>query len=243
MIRRLVRFARSMLAAVFFLAFGIGGLAIGFVCFPVLAFVSRRSMRSLVRASYRLFVWAARVTGLFRVIVSPADRIALSGTRGHVIVANHPTLIDIVILIALLPDTTAIAKASAGNNFFYSRIVRAVFLSNDDTATLLDESGRILREGVNIVVFPEGTRTPVDSSKRTIHRGAAHIALRAGVPLLPVSITCTPLVLAKGQPWYDVADRTITWEVRVGEPIPAASGDSHAAACRLTGEICDRLWP
>ena len=244
--RRLVRLARSALAAAFFLAFGLGGLAIGCLCFPALAFCGRRPMRALVRASYRLFVWTARLTGLFRVALSPEDRARLAGLRGRVVVANHLTLIDIVILVALLPDATSIAKAAAKRNFFYSRIVRRVFLVNDDPPRVLEEAQRLLAQGVNVIVFPEGTRTPADAPSRTFRRGAAQIALLAGAPVLPILIACDPPVLAKGQPWHDVADRTITWTLRVREEIPAATpaGRSrHAAAVALTNEIYGKLWP
>ena len=70
--RRLwVRLPRSVVALLFFLAFGVGGLILGCILFPPLElFGARRAMRALVRASYRLFVGAGRVTGLFRVILS-----------------------------------------------------------------------------------------------------------------------------------------------------------------------------
>jgi len=238
---------RGALAAAFFIAFGLGGIVIGCVCFPLLAFFPQRWMRALVRASYRLFVAAARMTGLFRVFLSPADRARLAHTRGRVIVANHLTLIDIVILIAVLPDSTSIAKAAARRNFFYSQIVRRVFLVNDEPARVLDETQRLLAQGVNIVVFPEGTRTPADSPSRKIWRGAAQIALHAGVPILPIFIGCDPPVLAKGQPWHDVADRTIAWTLRVLNEIPVSSPPdrrgTHAAAVALTKRIFDTLWP
>ena len=245
--RPFVRLMRSGLAAAFFLAFGLGGLVIGCICFPLLAFFSQRRMRALVRASYRLFVGAARVTGLFRVSISAADRARFARTRGRVIVANHLTLIDIVILIATLPDSTSIAKAAAKRNFFYSQIVRSVFLVNDDPARALDEAQRLLAQGVNVIVFPEGTRTPADAPARKLRRGAAQIALHANVPLLPIRIACDPPVLAKGQPWHDVADRTIVWtlralnEISVSRP-PAACG-THTAAVALTKRIFDTLWP
>ena len=245
--RPFVRLMRSGLAAAFFLAFGLGGLVIGCICFPLLAFFSQRRMRALVRASYRLFVGAARVTGLFRVSISAADRARFARTRGRVIVANHLTLIDIVILIATLPDSTSIAKAAAKRNFFYSQIVRRVFLVNDDPARALDEAQRLLAQGVNVIVFPEGTRTPADAPARKIRRGAAQIALHANVPLLPIRIACDPPVLAKGQPWHDVADRTIVWTLRALDEIsvsrpPAACG-THTAAVALTKRIFDTLWP
>ena len=238
---------RSGLAAAFFLAFGLGGLVIGCVCFPLLAFFPPRWMRALVRASYRLFVGAARVTGLFRVDLSPADRPRLARTHGRVIVANHLTLIDIVILIATLPESTSIAKAAAKRNFFYSQIVRRVFLVNDDPAGTLDEAQRLLAQSVNIIVFPEGTRTPDDAPARKLKRGAAQIALHARVPIQPIRIDCDPPVLAKGQPWHDVADRTIVWTLRALDEIPVAAPPAdhgtHAAAVALTERIFGTLWP
>ena len=244
--KRFLRLARSSLAAVFFLAFGLGGLVIGCICFPLLTFFSRRRMRALVRASYQFFVAAARVTRLFRVDISPADRAHLAQIRGRVIVANHLTLIDIVILIAFLRDSTSIAKAAARRNFFYSQIVRRIFLVNDDPAGTLDEAERLLAQGVNIIVFPEGTRTPANNPSRTLRRGAAQIALHAGVPVQPISIACNPPVLAKGQPWHDVADRTIVWTLRVLDEIPVtrpADGiGTHRAAVALTERIFGTLW-
>ena len=242
-----VRLARSVLAAAFFLAFGIGGLVIGCICFPLLAFFPSRWMRALVRASYRLFVGTGHVTRLFRVMLSPADRARLARVRGRVIVANHLTLIDIVILIALLPDATSIVKAAAKRNFFYSLVVRRIFLFNDDPIGTLDEAQRLLAQGVNIIVFPEGTRTPADTPDRKIRRGAAQIALHAGVPIQPIFLTCDPPVLAKGQPWHDVADRTIVWTVRALDEIsvapPHSAHGTHAAAVALTERIFGTLWP
>lgn len=245
--RHIVRLARSGLAAAFFVAFGLGGLVIGCICFPLLAFFPQRRMRALVRASYRLFVGVARVTGLFRVAISSADRARLAETRGRVIVANHLTLIDIVILIATLPDSTSIAKAAARRNFFYSQIVRRVFLVNNDPARALEEAQRLLAQGVNIIVFPEGTRTPSDAPSRKIRRGAAQIAIHAGVPIQPIRIDCDPPVLAKGQPWHDVADRTIVWTLRALDELPVSrqpeGHGTHAAAVALTERIFGTLWP
>ena len=187
--RRLwIRVPRSALALLFFLAFGVGGLVLGCLLFPPLAlFRARRAMRALVRACYRLFVWAARATGMIRVVLSAEDRARLAAMRGCVVVASHPTLIDVVVLLSLLPDATAVAKAAAGRNFFYSRVVRAAFLVNDNPQLMLDAAKGLLADGVNLAIFPEGTRTPADASGRKLHRGAAQIALYAGVPVQCVS--------------------------------------------------------
>ena len=245
-----VRLPRSALAAFFFLSFGLGGLVLGVVLFPLLLLLglgrrSGRARRALVRFCYRLFVGAARVTGLFRVVASPEDRKRLASLHGCVVVANHTTLIDVVILLAILPDATAVAKAAAGRNFFYSRIVNGAFIVNNDPVGVLDAAKRLLSDGVNIVVFPEGTRTPPDAQERKLRRGAAQIALHAGTPVHCVRIASDPQVLAKGQPWWDVADRVITFSLSDMGELTAenSSGEVfHSAAVTLTERIREKLF-
>lgn len=247
--RRLwIRLPRSALALLFFIAFGTGGLVMGCVLFPPLSlFRARRAMRALVRAGYRLFVGVGRVTGLFRVEMSKEDRARLASMRGRVVVASHPSLIDVVILLARLPNATAVAKAAAGRNFFYSRVVNAAFLVNDDPRRVLEDAHDLLARGGNLVVFPEGTRTPADEPRRKLHRGAAQIALHVGAPVACVSVACDPPVLAKGQPWWDVSDRTITFTLRLCGEIPVTAPDPdavpHAAAVALTDRIKGLLFP
>ena len=242
-----VRLPRSALALFFFLAFGVGGLVLGCILFPpLMLFRAKRAMRALVRACYRLFVKAACMTGLIRVALSTEDRARLASMRGCVVVASHPTLIDVVILLAFLPDTTAVAKAAAGRNFFYSRVVNAAFLVNDNPKRMLDEAQALLSSGVNLVIFPEGTRTPADAPQRKLHRGAAQIALHAGAPVQCVTIACDPPVLAKGQPWWDVADRVITFTLRVCGEISVSAPEPgtvpHAAAVALTERMRSLLF-
>ena len=240
--RRLwIRVPRSLLGGSFFVLYGIGSLVIGGLLFPPLLLCGARMLMSrLVRASWKLFVWGGRWTGLFRVDISPEDRAKLASTRGRVIVANHLTLIDIVVLTVFLPDATAIAKAAAKGNFFYSLIVKGMFLVNDDPLRVMDEAGTLLGQGVDLVVFPQGTRVPAGTPKCPLRRGAAQIALHAGAPVLPVSITCSPPVLAKGQPWYQVGDRVVVYTLKAGDEISvvrAEGSGTHAAAVALTKQI------
>ena len=246
--RRLwIRLPRSALALFFFLAFGVGGLMLGCILFPpLMLFRARSAMRALVRACYRLFVWFARVTGMIRVGLSAEDRARLASMRGCVVAASHPSLIDVVVLLAYLPDSTAVAKAAAGRNFFYSRVVNAAFLVNNDPRRVLDEAKDLLTRGVNLAIFPEGTRTPADAPNHKLHRGAAQIALHASAPVQCVTIACDPPVLAKGQPWWDVADRTITYTLRLCGEISVSAPEPgtvpHAAAVALTERMRSLLF-
>lgn len=243
---RTVRLARSLLGALFFFAYGLGGLLIGGLLLPFFLMARARTRRRVIQTAYRLFIAAARLTRLFDVRLSPEDRHRLAHLRGRVIVANHITLIDVIILMALLPDATALAKSAASRNFFYAWIVRGVFLINDDPAGLRQDAARLLADGVNVIIFPEGTRTPADAPARKLHRGAAQIALHARAPLQPVFLTCTPPVLGKHQPWYQLADRPIVWHVAVKPelPLPPPSSDAvlRREAVTLTDTISHTLW-
>jgi 1-acyl-sn-glycerol-3-phosphate acyltransferase len=72
-----------------------------------------------------------------------------------------------------------------------------------------------------------------------LQRGAAHIALTADSRIVPVSISCSPATLFKGNPWYKVPERRFHVRVVAGEPVDAAvfrqPGESdNRAARRLT---------
>lgn len=252
----IVRMARVVLSAVFFAGFGIGGLALG-VLFALTRSeaghqrsggVRNRTAwpRRCVRASYRLFVRAAHATRLFRIEISQEDRRTLENTRGCVVAASHPSLIDVVVLMSLLPDSTAVAKAAAGRNFFYSRAVSAAFIVNDDPMRVLADASALIADGVNVVVFPEGTRTPTNARIHRLRRGAAQIALHAATPILCVSIDCDPPILAKGQSWWDVGARVIRFRIKVRGKIDAQSAPqdvpARAAAMSLTRSMENTLF-
>jgi len=232
-----IRLLRSLVSGFFFAAYGLGSVFVGMLLLPLAALCGTgegrgRRMRSTVRATYRLFVFAARTVRLFR--VESPDFDALRSLRGRVVAANHLTLIDIVVLMSILPDSTCVVKGAAASNPFLRWIVRPLYLvRGDNTERLLDEAASMLRSGVNVIVFPEGTRTPACAPAHPLKRGFARIALAAGAPVAPVRIACDPPVLAKGQPWYDVGDREIVFTVEGLPEIPVSGPSTHAAAVEL----------
>jgi 1-acyl-sn-glycerol-3-phosphate acyltransferase len=155
-----------------------------------------------------------------------------------VIAANHPTLIDVVLLIARLPQADCVVKSAAWHNPFLRWVVAgAGYIRNDEGAALVETCVARVRQGRCLVLFPEGTRSPA-RSVAPLRRGAAHVALRARVPLIPVTITCEPPTLLKGDPWYRVPDRIVDVTIEVGEPLwPDVSASESLAARLVTGEM------
>src|SRR5690606_33906289 len=74
------------------------------------------------------------------------------------------------------------------------------------------------RDGETLIVFPEGTRTPLGSMPH-FHRGACAIALRGARIITPVIIRMSPRSLTKGEPWYRIPHQRMRYEIFVGEDV------------------------
>ena len=99
-----------------------------------------------------------------------------------------------------------------------------------------------MRSGKNLVIFPEGTRTPRGETLGPLQRGAANIAVRGALDVTPVLISCRPRTLGKGEKWYLVPSRRFHIRIEVLPDIPVApflAGDAAEAlaARRLTEHL------
>ena len=137
---------------------------------------------------------------------------------GQIIVANHPTLLDVVFLVAQFPQADCIVKREAWSNPYLGGAVRAAgYIPNDEGQELIEACAARLAAGRSVLLFPEGTRSP-KQGLAAFQRGAAHIALEAGCDILPIRIECDPPTLMRGQKWYDVPDRAMHYTIEAGEP-------------------------
>ncbi|STR49862.1 1-acyl-sn-glycerol-3-phosphate acyltransferase [Klebsiella oxytoca] len=133
------------------------------------------------------------------------------------IVANHPSLIDYVMLASVMPETDCLVKSTLLKNPFLSGVIRAAdYLINDQADALLPASRQRLQQGDTILIFPEGTRT-LPGEKMTLQRGAANIAVRCGSDLRVVVIRCTEHMLGKQSKWYDAPRTKPFFTIAVGE--------------------------
>lgn len=200
------KWIRSLLTLSFFILFGIGGLLLSYLILP---FVRKRTKAlKIVR-----FIWQIILKGFIytRLIDIDTHRLDTS-IQGAVILANHPSLIDVIILTALFPKTFSVAKSTLRKNPFMGLIVQRVFLPDD--VSLMEEAPALLSQGYNILIFPEGTRSPSPSSMRKWHRGAIQLALRTQAPILPVVLHYQSRMLAKGQSILDMGGHTIHINVK-----------------------------
>jgi len=228
-----------------FVAFGVGGVAVRLIVFPLLRLVLRdprhRTLvsRSLIQTSFRGFVGMMCALGVISLEVHGHQRLQ---RRGLLILANHPSLIDVVLLIAFVDRADCVVKAALARNPFTRGPVHAAgYVCNDSGAGLIDDCIRSVRGGDNLIIFPEGTRTPGDGALR-LQRGAANVAVRGALDITPVHIRVTPPALAKGVRWYQVPRQRAHFVVRIDDDIPIAGfaatpGNEAMAVRRLTDHM------
>ncbi|MBE6414666.1 MAG: 1-acyl-sn-glycerol-3-phosphate acyltransferase [Verrucomicrobiaceae bacterium] len=195
---------RSVLTTLFICIFAIGGFILGITIIPVVSIFSRKGAIAVLRASWIFFVNALE---FFRLIKLEKKNIN-SNQNGAVIVANHPSLLDIVFLIASYKNSICIVKKSLSRNPFLLFIVNRIFIkSNEFDISVIDDASKAISQGINVIIFPEGTRS--DNPKKKIRSGAACIAIHANCPIVPVKITCNPRILGKQSNPLSVSNRTV----------------------------------
>lgn len=231
-----MRFIRSSLSLFFFILFGVGGLLLSYLILPFVW--NRAHALKIVRG-----MWWVILKGF---ILSRLIRLDLRGFqkdfRGCVILANHPSLIDVVILTALLPKTFSVAKSDLRRNPLIGVIVRRVFLHDD--ARLMDEASTLLNAGYNILIFPEGTRSPSPITMHPWHRGGTQLALRTQAPLQPIVLQYDYRLLAKGQSILDMGKKPVNIRLHTLPKIPALTEmpqSYHPLAVKLTRQMTKEI--
>jgi 1-acyl-sn-glycerol-3-phosphate acyltransferase len=250
-----VRFLKAVGSAAVFVPFWIGAPILGWLVFPLLDVLWRRRSRDermerYQRIASRGFALLEHMMRWFRLHDFHPGRARIVAPDGaFVLVANHPTLVDVVALTAVMPKLCCIAKPMMCRNPLTGRLVRylgyieaAPSGSPMAGAAVMQASMERLKAGFPVLIFPEGTRSPVGAIG-PMTRGAFEIAARAKVPVLPVFISCTPLVLGRGMPWYEMPKQRPHFQLvplpvsRVDDgPGGAAAATAHYRelfACRL----------
>lgn len=221
-----------------FAAFGIGGLFLTSFVFPVLLLTPRKTRavhaRWLIHKAFGLFIWTLQALGVMRFEVVGAEK--LRHCQNTLILANHPTLIDVVALISLLPVASCVVKRALWNNLFLGGVVRAAgYISNAHAENLIDDCANDLATGNPLIIFPEGTRTQPGEPLRFL-RGAAYIALKSGMPILPVLIHCTPSTLSKRDKWHRIPAQRFHLRLEILNPVSTkrwvASDEPQSIAAR-----------
>ena len=190
-------------------------------------------------------VWAPVLLRFGPVRLQVEGRERVDPSRAYFVVANHQSWVDIPALFAALPvPLLFLAKRELAHIPFLGSYIEAMGMVYVDRAArkestrTVDQAARRLREGLSILSFPEGTRSP-DGRVRPFKTASFAAALDAGVPVVPVALEGPARIL----PRDGFRARPGTIRVAIGEPIPTASlsREDRAALARRTQEEVEAL--
>ncbi len=215
----------------------------------------RRWGRAGIAHGYRLYWWLASLTGMLR--IDNDVLAALKDERGLIVVSNHPGMLDALLLVARLPRSFCIMKAGLVRNPFLGSGARlARYIRNDSAGGMLRLAVDELRQGGQLVIFPEGTRTerrPMNAFKPVV----TLISKQAGAPIQTVFIDTDSPFLGKGWPIWRLPPLPIAYRVRLGQRFAPArdtlaalhevehymAAHVHAAPLPLSAAAADRVPP
>lgn len=205
---------------------GTGSIFLAVCIFPIIRIFSsskekfKKRGRRFVSDSFKSFIMLLRLSGIVRIKISREDRIKLKGLKSKIIVANHPSILDVVVLMSLIPDSDCIV----GQQYVKSvlgGVIRQVFILNSiDVDCLFEICSKTLNDKNNLLIFPEGTRTP-QTKPAHYKKGAARIASFCNVDIQPLLISGTDKRgLQKHNPfWSYNREENLVYEIKVLEEI------------------------
>jgi 1-acyl-sn-glycerol-3-phosphate acyltransferase len=235
-----------------FFFFGLSTLVLVLAVFPVMRLVIhpaqrfKKHGRRLVSYAMRFFV---SLMHFIRIVDLEVDnREKYRHLSSKIIVANHPSLLDIVMLFSLIPNVDCIVSAYLDSNVIVKGVIRQLYILNSlNIEVIFQACTESLKQGNCLVIFPEGTRTP-RSGKITVNRGAARISLVTGCNIIPVHIGGTDKFgLGKRDPWcgFNTRERYV-YRIDMGpeiNPEKSMSLSAPKAVRALTREIEAVLFP
>jgi len=204
---------------------------------------------SASRPAGRLICWVARhwigwIVATFRLEVVVSGLEQLDPAQPAVYMNNHQSIWDVCALVETLPvDFNFVAKRElAYIPFFGWALALTVGVmvdrgNRERSVTSLRAAAKRIREGANVIIFPEGTR---GSGKElgSFKSGGFHLAIEAQVPVVPVTISGTQLITPKGS--MRVMSRVM--RIHYGAPISTrglVSKDREALKARVRAAILD----
>jgi 1-acyl-sn-glycerol-3-phosphate acyltransferase len=230
---------------------GLGSLTIicllGLPVSVVLACLPRsfrlRAGRHVIAAACSMYLTMLRLMGL-RLDCQQLDALRQKGP--FIIVANHPSLLDAVVILSRLPNACCVMKAALGNHLLFGPIARVSgYIRNHDPMKLVKMAEIELAAGTHLLIFPEGTRT-VKERVNEFGKTAALIAARSGVPVQTVFIQMNSRYLGKQWPLFKAPSIPLTIVVTIGEQFgipPGATAHSSRLTQRLETHYQQHLPP
>ncbi|MBR1618240.1 1-acyl-sn-glycerol-3-phosphate acyltransferase [bacterium] len=247
----MIEFIRGVAILISVFVFGIGALIISYILIPLVKLFEKDEKKRhiyfsfFVQKSWQIFV---RFVTVIRVLkVNEHDFEKLKSIKNSIIVATHPTYLDVVILLSIIPKTTCFVAPRIVKNFFMGNIVKSVFLTSSDTVEEFEKQAKeMYNEGFNILIFPSGKRHELNA-KPKLKKGAALLAKELRCDIVPIKIVTDFEFLKRNVPIYKGGVKVAIYDINVFENIKTLEylekfKDDIVFKKELTSKISDVLF-
>lgn len=165
--------------------------------------------RDTVWFSWKIFIEITRVFGYLDYKYKIKTKL---GKNAQMIIANHPSLLDVVFLISRVRRANCVVKGELEKNIFLFAAIKACnYIPNTQNEELLQKAVDALKKGESLIIFPEGTRT---KDEIIFHKAAAYMAVKGAGEIIAIAINMHPRSLRKKEPWYKTPDVVIKYEFK-----------------------------
>jgi 1-acyl-sn-glycerol-3-phosphate acyltransferase len=234
-----------------FFAFGLISLILAILVLPPMRLILRtrdqfsKYTRRFVSSTMRGFIVFMHIIGIVDLEVK--DRESFLQLSSKIIVANHPSILDVVMILSLIPNADCVVNANLSHGII-GGVVRQLYILNSlDYDILMNACIESLERRNCLIIFPEGTRTP-RKGKLVVKKGAARIALASNCNIVPVHIGGTDKYgLGKKDPWIGFNPRErYVFRINMGNEIHIENYKTYSkpATVRIiTKDIDAALFP
>lgn len=163
-----------------------------------------------------------------------AELNTLKNVPNIILVANHPSRLDSLILASALPHLVCVTKASIWERPTLGSTLRtAGYIRHDSLLRLIGPASERLKEGNQLLLFPEGTRSRAGTEPSPMQPGFAAIAQRTRLPVQTLLIKTDSPYLSQGWPFLKQPPLPMRYQIQTGPHFPAPARDEVSGRALL----------
>jgi len=171
-----------------------------------------RKLNSFV---FKLFLEGCSAFGLMQLDLQALDKLNLE--KGIIIAPNHPSMVDVFLILSRIKNASCLMKASLWNNVLLGSGARfAGYMHNDSITEMVRRSVIELQSGGNLLMFPEGTRT-VYAPVNRLKAGVGLISTKAQAPVQTVLLLTDSPYISKHWPIWKPPPFPVRFKAAIGK--------------------------
>lgn len=217
MFNKIKQIIRGVAVVFSFMFFGVGALIVRYLIFPINKLFLRKGENlklkysEILQKSWQFFVWILKSLRIIKIQSRDIDK--LKNIKNSIIVSTHPSYIDILILMSIIPHSTCFVAERLMDNVFFKGIVKLLFINEGQSVDKWsEEASGMIDEGFNLIIFPMGIRHRKDEFPK-IRRGTALLAGKTLKNIEMINMSTNFDFLQINQPIYKAGSETVVYSI------------------------------